>query len=117
MPETTTIGAINRTLAKANAVYSKAGATSTRTVNNAAELTAAINASAFAVTTDPELTTLSVGVPNGLFVPPALNVVSSGVKGAKIGPGGANSSHCCQLDWETSGGSSRNDGATKAASA
>ncbi|HWA75726.1 MAG TPA: Gfo/Idh/MocA family oxidoreductase [Polyangiaceae bacterium] len=45
----------NRTLAKANAVYSKAGATSTRTVNNAAELTAAINASAFAVTTDPEL--------------------------------------------------------------
>ena len=45
----------NRTLDKAKAVYTKAGAQSTRTVSSAAELSAAIGASAFAVTTDPEL--------------------------------------------------------------
>lgn len=45
----------NRTVSNASAVFAKAGAPSSRTVNSAAELSNAILASNYAVTTDPEL--------------------------------------------------------------
>ena len=45
----------DRTLSKASAVYANAGATASRAVGSASELNAAIAASVFAVTTDPEL--------------------------------------------------------------